>query len=154
MDEKLPSNPVTDDLITGDPFEPERGTQYEIGVKADLLDNKLSTTLALFHLERTNVIEEGANSPLGSQQTGKQRSQGVEVSVAGEITPEWNIIASYAYTDAIISEDDVFTEGNSLRNVPKNAASLWTTYQIKSGKPARLGIGFRTILRRRTPRRL
>lgn len=134
-------DPVTDDLITGDPFEPERGTQYEIGVKADLLDNKLSTTLALFHLERTNVIEEGANSPLGSQQTGKQRSQGVEVSIAGEITPEWNIIASYAYTDAIISEDDVFTEGNSLRNVPENAASLWTTYQIKSGNLRGWGLG-------------
>lgn len=134
-------DPVTNDLITGDPFEPEKGTQYEVGVKADLLDNKLSTTLALFHLERTNVIEEGANSPLGSQQTGKQRSQGVEVSVAGEITPEWNIIASYAYTDAIISEDDVFTEGNSLRNVAKNAASLWTTYQIKSGNLRGWGLG-------------
>ncbi len=134
-------DPVTNDLITGEPFEPEKGTQFEIGVKADLLDNKLSTTLALFHLERTNVIEEGANSPLGSQQTGKQRSQGVEVSVAGEITPEWNIIASYAYTDAIISEDDVFTEGNSLRNVPENAASLWTTYQIKSGNLRGWGLG-------------
>lgn len=134
-------DPVTDELITGEPFEPEKGTQYEIGVKADLLNNKLSTTLALFHLERTNVIEEGANSPLGSQQTGKQRSQGVEVSIAGEITPEWNIIASYAYTDAIISEDDVFTEGNSLRNVAKNAASLWTTYQIKSGNLRGWGLG-------------
>lgn len=134
-------DPVTDDLITGEPFEPEKGTQFEIGVKADLLNNKLSTTLALFHLERTNVIEEGANSPLGSQQTGKQRSQGVEVSIAGEITPEWNIIASYAYTDAIISEDDVFTEGNSLRNVPENAASLWTTYQIKSGNLRGWGLG-------------
>ena len=134
-------NPVTNELDIGEVFEPERGTQYEIGVKADLLDNKLSTTLALFHLERTNVIEEGANSPLGSQQTGKQRSQGVEVSVAGEITPEWNIIASYAYTDAIISEDDVFTEGNFLRNVPEHAASLWTTYQIKSGSLRGWGLG-------------
>ncbi|BAY81666.1 ferrichrome-iron receptor [Calothrix parasitica NIES-267] len=130
-----------DELITGDPFIPEKGTQYEIGVKADLLDNKLSTTLALFHLERTNVIEEGANSGFGSQQTGKQRSQGVEVSVAGEITPEWNIIASYAYTDAIISEDDTFPEGNSLRNVPKHGASLWTTYQIKSGNLRGWGLG-------------
>lgn len=134
-------NPVTNELDIGEVFEPERGTQYEIGVKADLLDNKLSTTLALFHLERTNVIEEGANSPLGSQQTGKQRSQGVEVSVAGEITPEWNVIASYAYTDAIISEDDVFTEGNSLRNVAKHGASLWTTYQIKSGNLRGWGLG-------------
>ncbi|MEM6401727.1 MAG: TonB-dependent siderophore receptor, partial [Cyanobacteria bacterium P01_D01_bin.116] len=128
-------------LITGDPFVPETGTQYEVGVKADLLDNKLSTTLSLFHLERTNVREEGADSSLGSQQTGKQRSQGVEVSVVGEILPGWNILGSYAYTDAIISEDDTFTEGNSLRNVPKHGASLWTTYQIQSGTLEGLGLG-------------
>ena len=134
-------DPVTSERIEGDPFEPEIGTQYEIGVKADLLDNKLSTTLALFHLERTNVIEESARGQVGSEQTGKQRSQGVEVSVAGEITPEWNIIASYAYTDAIISEDDVLPEGNFLRNVPEHAASLWTTYQIKSGNLRGWGLG-------------
>jgi len=125
----------------GDPLKPEFGTQYEVGVKADLLDNKLSTTLALFHLERTDVRVNGALDPLSVTQTGKQRSQGVEVSVAGEITPEWNIIASYAYTDAIIAEDDVFEEGNSLSNVPKNGASLWTTYQIKSGNLRGWGLG-------------
>ncbi|MEL6462181.1 MAG: TonB-dependent siderophore receptor [Cyanobacteria bacterium J06621_15] len=134
-------DPTTNTIVFGDPFEPEVGTQYEVGVKADLLDNKLSTTLALFHLERTNVNEEGAASAFGSQQTGKQRSQGVEVSVVGEITPEWNILASYAYTDAIVSEDDAFPEGNSLRNVPKHGASLWTTYQIKSGNLRGWGLG-------------
>lgn len=127
--------------VDGDPLEPEFGTQYEVGVKADLLDNKLSTTLALFHLERTDVRVDGAVDPLSVTQTGKQRSQGVEVSVAGEITPEWNIIASYAYTDAIIAEDDVFEEGNSLSNVPKHGASLWTTYQIKSGNLRGWGLG-------------
>ncbi|MGD1913727.1 MAG: TonB-dependent siderophore receptor [Rivularia sp. (in: cyanobacteria)] len=132
---------TTNTLITGDPFEPETGTQYEVGVKADLLDNTLSTTLSLFHLERTNVIEEGADSSLGSQQTGKQRSQGVEVSVVGEILPGWNILGSYAYTDATIAEDDTFDEGNSLRNVPKHGASLWTTYQIQSGTLEGLGLG-------------
>lgn len=134
-------DPVTLQRIDGDPFEPERGTQYEVGVKADLLDNRLSTTLALFHLERTNVIEESARGQVGSEQTGKQRSQGVEVSVAGEIVPGWNILGSYAYTDAIISEDDVLPEGNSLRNVPKHGASLWTTYEIQSGSLQGLGLG-------------
>ncbi|MBE9215022.1 TonB-dependent siderophore receptor [Plectonema cf. radiosum LEGE 06105] len=131
----------TNDFITGEPFEPERGTQYEIGVKADLLNDRLSTTLALFHLERTNVIEESAIGQVGSQQTGKQRSQGVEVTIAGEILPGWNLLSSYAYTDAIISEDDVLPEGNSLRNVPKHGASLWTTYQIQSGSLQGLGFG-------------
>ncbi|MEO1560267.1 MAG: TonB-dependent siderophore receptor [Cyanobacteria bacterium J06632_19] len=127
------------DGVTGEPLQPEVGTQYEVGVKADLLDNKVSTTLSLFHLERTNVREN--IDQFNVQQTGKQRSQGVEVSVVGEILPGWNILGSYAYTDAIIAEDDFFTEGNYLINVPKNGASLWTTYQIQSGNLEGLGFG-------------
>ena len=51
------------------------------------------------------------------------------------------LFRSYAYIDAIISEDDTFPEGNSLRNVPKHGASLWTTYQIQSGNLEGLGLG-------------
>lgn len=133
-------DPNTNSLISGDPFEPERSTQYEVGIKTDL-NNQISTTLSLFHLERTNVAEQAPNDPLGFQQTGKQRSQGVELSVTGEILPGWNILTSYAFTDTEISEDDSFPEGNQLRNVPKHAASLWTTYQIQSGSLEGLGLG-------------
>lgn len=127
--------------VFGDPFQPERGTQYEVGVKADLLDERLSTTLALFHLERTNVFVQGDNNPAAIQQAGRQRSQGIELNLAGEITPGWNIFASYALTDATITEDNRIEEGNFLVNVPKNAASLWTTYEIQSGSLRGLGFG-------------
>ena len=130
----------TNQLILGDPFDPERSTQYEVGIKADL-NNQISTTLSLFHLERTNVAEQAPNDPLGFQQTGKQRSQGIELSVVGEILPGWNILTSYAFTDTEITEDDSFPEGNQLRNVPKHAASLWTTYQLQSGNLQGLGLG-------------
>jgi outer membrane receptor for ferric coprogen and ferric-rhodotorulic acid len=35
-------------------FPPERGTQYEVGVKADLT-NRLSLTLAAYEITKTNV---------------------------------------------------------------------------------------------------
>lgn len=34
----------------GTEFKPTRGTQYEVGVKADFLEGRLSTNLALYHL--------------------------------------------------------------------------------------------------------
>ncbi len=123
------------------PFEPQRGTQYELGVKADWLDGALSTTLALYHLTRTNVVTDDVDNPGFSIQTGEQQSQGVEFNVAGEILPGWNIIGGYAYTDASITEDNTFPVGNAIDNVPEHAASLWTTYTLQEGNLAGLGFG-------------
>ena len=135
-------DPVTNQ-VTGfsDPFEPERGTQFEIGVKADLLDDRLSTTLALYRLRRTNFTTEDPVNPVGQVQVGEQRSQGIELTATGEILPGWNVLAGYTFTDAEVTEDNQFEEGNNLNNVAKHAASLWTTYEIQQGNLEGLGFG-------------
>ncbi|MEA5619312.1 TonB-dependent siderophore receptor [Cronbergia sp. UHCC 0137] len=126
----------------GEPFEPEKGTQYEIGLKANLLGDRLSTTLAFYNLERTNVAAQGLSEPLSQIQIGKQRSQGIELDVAGEILPGWNLTASYAYTDTEITEDSrAEFDGKQLQNVPKNAFGLWSTYELQSGNLKGLGMG-------------
>jgi iron complex outermembrane receptor protein len=122
-------------------FEPTRGTQYEVGVKADWFDNRLSTTLAFYDLTQTNVLTEDPNNPEFQIQTGEQNSKGIELQTTGEILPGWNIIAAYAYTDAKITEDNVFAVDNALPNVPENALSLWNTYTISEGDLSGLGFG-------------
>jgi iron complex outermembrane recepter protein len=122
-------------------FEPSRGTQYEVGVKTDFLDRKLSATLAAYHIIKTNVTTPDPNNPGFSIQTGEARSQGIELDIAGEVLPGWKIIASYAYTDAEVTEDNVTPVGNQLDNVPFNQASLWTTYEIQKGNLRGLGFG-------------
>ncbi|MEH2122315.1 TonB-dependent siderophore receptor [Nostoc sp.] len=120
--------------------EPERGTQYEIGVKADLTD-RLATTLAFYDLTRTNLSAEDPNNPQRTIQIGEQRSRGIEFDISGEILPGWNIIAGYAYTDGEITKDNPSTVGNQLNNVPRHALNLWTTYEIQSGSLKGLGFG-------------
>jgi iron complex outermembrane receptor protein len=123
------------------PFLPERGTQYEVGVKADL-SNRLSATLAFYDLTRTNVETTDLADTRFSIQTGEQRSRGIELSIGGEILPGWNIIAGYAYTDAEVTEDNTPGRvGNQLNNTPKNAFNLWTTYEIQKGNLQGLGFG-------------
>ena len=126
--------------FAGGIFDPERGTQYEIGVKGEIGD-RLNATLALYDLTRTNVSTQDPQNPEFDIQTGEQNSQGIELSVAGEILPGWNITGGYAYTDAIVTEDSVFAEGNRLNNTPENAVSLWTTYEIQRGSLQGLGFG-------------
>lgn len=120
--------------------QPERGTQYEIGVKADL-SNRLAATLAFYDLTRTNLPTSDPNDPRLTILVGEQRSRGIEFDVSGEILPGWNIIAGYAYTDAVITEDNDLPVGNQLNNVPKHALNLWTTYEIQSGSLKGLGFG-------------
>ncbi|MBE9167122.1 TonB-dependent siderophore receptor [Pleurocapsales cyanobacterium LEGE 06147] len=133
---------VTGRSATGEVFKPSRGTQYEVGVKADWLDNRLFTTIAFYDLTLSNLTTFDPENPQFDVQTGEQNSQGIELVTTGEILPGWNVIASYTYTDAKITEDNNFTVGNSLPNVPKNAASLWTTYTISKGSLQGLGFGF------------
>jgi iron complex outermembrane recepter protein len=125
----------------GRAFEPTRGTQYEVGVKTDFLDKKLSTTLAAYQITKTNVTTTDPNDPAFSIQTGEQQSQGIELDVKGEILPGWDVTVAYAYTDAEITEDNTFTVGNQLNNVPYNQASLWTTYELQQGDFKGLGFG-------------
>jgi iron complex outermembrane recepter protein len=122
-------------------FEPERGRQYEVGIKADFND-RLSATLAFYDLTRTNVLTEDPNNPGFQIQTGEQNSQGVELNLTGEILPGWNFIAGYAYTNARVTEDNTLKPGNLLPNVPKHAFNLWTTYEIQKGNLQGLGLGF------------
>ncbi|MGD1951889.1 MAG: TonB-dependent siderophore receptor [Leptolyngbyaceae cyanobacterium] len=121
-------------------FVPERGTQYEIGVKADI-NSRLSATLALYDLTRSNVTTSDPDNPFFQIQTGEQRSQGIELDMSGEILPNWNIVLGYAYNDARVTEDNSIPEGNRLRNAPQHALNLWTTYKIQQGDLQGLGFG-------------
>ena len=126
---------------TGEFLEPECGTQYEAGVKAELLDGRLFTTLAFYHLTRSNVATTDPDDSNFSIAVGEQRSQGIEFDITGEIQPGWNVIAAYAYNDAEITEDNKFEVGSRLYNVPKHSANLWTTYEIQNGDLQGLGFG-------------
>ncbi|MDB9529320.1 TonB-dependent siderophore receptor [Oscillatoria sp. CS-180] len=133
-------NPVIGRSEAGEIFEPERGRQFEVGLKADISD-RLSATLAYYQLRRTNVSTQDPANQGFQVQVGEQASDGVELDIAGELAPGWNIIASYAYTDARVLEDNEFPEGLQLTNVPKHSASLWTSYEIQDGDLEGLGFG-------------
>ncbi|MDF5709346.1 MAG: TonB-dependent siderophore receptor [Nostoc sp. S4] len=132
--------PVSGNAADGSVFEPQRGTQYEVGVKADLSD-RVSATLAAYQITKTNVLTTDPNNLSFSIQVGEQRSRGVELDIAGEILSGWKIIGTYAYTNAEITQDNQLPVGNLLNNVAPHSASLWTTYEIQRGSLQGLGFG-------------
>jgi iron complex outermembrane receptor protein len=132
--------PAIGQAFDGSDFKPTRGTQFEVGVKADL-NTRLSTTLALYQITQSNVLTDDPDNIGFSVQTGEQRSRGVELSLAGQILPGWNIFASYAYNDARVTQDNFIPVGNRVQRTTPHAASLWTTYEIQRGDLKGLGAG-------------
>jgi iron complex outermembrane receptor protein len=126
---------------TNEPFEAERGEQFEVGVRQEFFDSRLAATLALFDITKQNVLTTDPVDESFSVQTGRQRSRGIEFDLVGEPLPGWNVIANYAYIDAFVSEDNDIPEGERLPGIPRNSASLWTTYEIRQGNLQGLGFG-------------
>jgi iron complex outermembrane recepter protein len=135
-------NPSTRTTFLGTPLGAERGEGFEFGVKTELLNQKLLATLSYFNITKNNVAASDPNFPLFSIPVGQQRSQGIELDVAGEILPGWKIIGSYAYTDAKVSKDtNLDNIGKRLSGVAEHSMSLWTTYEIQKGTLKGLGFG-------------
>lgn len=122
-------------------YDAEVAEQFEVGVKQELIKDRLSANLALFNLNRNHILTTDPSNPLLEVLTGKQRSQGVELDIAGNITPRWKAIATYAYTVAKVTSDTTFPVGDLLSNVPRHSASLWTVYQVPAIPGFQLGAG-------------
>lgn len=125
-------------------FDPSMGTQYEAGVKVDIVPGRLTSTVAVYRITKTNVLAVDPTNSLFFVQTGEQRSQGVEFDVTAQLTPGWRVIATYAYTDARITADTTVSIGNRLPLVARHTGSFWTTYDLQNGplKGFGAGIGF------------
>jgi len=129
--------------VDGSFLDPSKGEQFELGIKATPLDQQLLLTAAIFDLRKTKVPTGDPANPNFSIQTAEQQSRGLELDVSGNLLPHWSLGASYTYTDAKISESDnvLFPVGQELGNIPRHAASLFSSYRISSGALRGLGLG-------------
>jgi len=126
--------------LTSEALKPERFDNVEIGAKWQPVKGLLATA-ALYRLDRTNSRAPGAN-PGTIVLTGAQRSRGLELSLAGDITPRWQISSGYAWQKADISRTTAAAPaGREVALVPRHQFSLWNRYDFAE----RLGLGLGVI---------
>ncbi|HKS59074.1 MAG TPA: TonB-dependent siderophore receptor [Steroidobacteraceae bacterium] len=117
-------------------LEPQESTNYELGTKWDLLEGRLSTTAAVFHTVNTNVVtsETIGGTVVAVSFDSEQQVQGIELSVSGLLTPQWQVFAGYAYLDSEFSKSVTPNQQDAtLQWTPRNSGNLWTTYQLPLG---------------------
>jgi len=123
-----------------DSLDPLESEQIEVGIKKEWLDGRLATTLAAFEIEKSNIAVDDPDGDFQIQ-IGEQRSRGVELDISGKLTPQWRVIASAAYLDAEVTEDERFTEGNQLPNAAEWTGSLWSVYDFSAAPVRGLSVG-------------
>ncbi|MEX7521781.1 TonB-dependent siderophore receptor, partial [Acinetobacter baumannii] len=133
--------PNTGASRNGEGFDPEEGTTYELGFKWQALDNMLSIDSAIFYANKENVLTLDPVDSAYKVAAGEVRSRGIELNIAGQITPAWKIIGGYAFTDAEVTKDNTLQKGTALANIPKNSFNLLNIYEFQVGPLQGLGLG-------------
>ncbi|MET3676821.1 MULTISPECIES: TonB-dependent siderophore receptor [unclassified Pseudomonas] len=127
--------------LQGSGFDPEKGKSYELGVKWEAPDRQLSVDAAIYHIVKENVLTRDPADPNYNLAAGEVRSRGLDINVAGNLTPEWRVIGGYAYVDAEVTKDNRLPSGTRLANIPRNSFSLLNTYEFQDGLAKGLGLG-------------
>ncbi|HUL03272.1 MAG TPA: TonB-dependent siderophore receptor [Gemmatimonadales bacterium] len=117
----------------GKKLEPQIGIQYELGAKANLLGGKVTTSVSLFTLTKSNIPE---YDPVNyfPHIVGEARSRGLELDLAGQVSAHLSLIGAYTYDEAVITKDAISgTQGNRLSGVAPHVFSLWAKWDTAPG---------------------
>lgn len=134
---------------TNDSLDPEESTNIEAGLRWGLFENRVQLQGAVFQTKKENAKEFDATGTEIARSGDGQEISGFEVGLAGRITDEWSINAGYTWLDPTITDSTTTytfrgvtrsVVGNTINFTPRNAASLWTTYNF-TGPLAGLEIG-------------
>ena len=133
--------PVTSlNTSTGKPFEPEKGDQYELGLKYQPVGLDATFTAAIFELTQENVRK---TLPGNIQtQLGEVRSRGIELEAQANVTENISLVANYTKLDPETTKTTRPAEKDKMpANVADELASLWAHYQFHGGMLDGLAFG-------------
>ena len=130
--------------ITTAVLKPEKFTTLETGVKWDIRPD-LALTGAVFQLDRTNVITVDPNDSSRSFLTKGQRTEGIEISLNGQLTSNWSVMGGYAYQVGEITstQSPAALKGASVAELPRHTFSVWNRYDFTPRLGAALGVIYR-----------
>ena len=124
------SPPSSQDKIFGNNFglKPEHDLGWDIGIRQELWDNRVTAGLTCFHNDLSNVI--GFNGLFQTLNLGAAETQGLEAELRAQPVADLVFTASYTYLDAekTSSADISQPQGARLPRRPRNEAYVSASY--------------------------
>jgi iron complex outermembrane receptor protein len=124
----------------GNLLDPMKGKQWEAGVKVEPEGMNSQFSASVFRINQKNIAtKEEPTDPYRS--IGEIESEGVELEAVGQLTDSLRLQAAYTYTDIRYKKSSPEEEGKRAVYAPRNMASTWLSYDVKSGPLDGLTIG-------------
>ncbi len=112
---------------TGQQFEPSKADQYEVGLRYQPAGENFLVSGAIFRIEQDHVLMTDPDNNLFSIQTGKVRSQGIELEARASIGA-LNLVAAYSYTD--VRNEEGALKDERLALAPYHNVAVWADYKL------------------------
>jgi len=110
--------------------KPEKTENIELGTKWNLLGEKLLATAAIFQTTKSDVMEGANYDSVGTFNTGKNRVQGIELGLAGNVTEKLSAFAGVAFMESeVLASATAANVGKTLSNFADITASAQLRYQ-------------------------
>jgi len=135
--------------------DPEITVNKEIGAKLDFLDGALNLTAAVFNLERSGIKNTDPTNPARQINVGTQRTNGMELALAGKLPGRWDISAGYAYLDGRMTKSlatvsslqlpvgaAMPVQGKIAPLTPRHSAFVWLMKDLGNGLSAGGGVNY------------
>ena len=138
--------PNTGTTVNGDALEASIIDQFELGVKKEFLEGKLTSNVTLYQIVNSNLAQTAefkANGTLNTDTSikvlsGETTSKGVEVDITAKPVEGLNIIAGYSYNDMRYTKtsgtNGSFIVGDREVRTPATTANLSFFYTLQGGK--------------------
>lgn len=137
--------------IAEEPLPPRTGQQYEVGIKGEYFGGSLIGHLALYFIEDKNRAISDPNAPPGigaALPAGEVSSDGFEIELSGQVLPNLNLAAGYAYVSTEFEEGPADQQGETFSTItPRHNFNLWANYQLALGplEDFDVGLGVRSV---------
>lgn len=123
-------------------LDPQEARSFEVGIKWDFFEKRLSTSLAAYKTKNLNIV--GTDAITGTTtQDPSEDIEGIEFGISGQLSRNWFVSGGISLMDAEREAGNTTTaattDGATLRFSPAVGVSLWTEYKLPIG--LRLGGG-------------
>lgn len=127
----------------GSILDPETGEIYEVGLKSEWFEQRLSVNAAVYRIDRDKVpisVEAGPGSFFAIP-SGLQRSDGFEIEINGQPVPGWNLSFAYNQLDSEFKDPRDPFFGATPGGAADWQVGLHTSYELQSGPLQGFGFG-------------
>lgn len=127
--------------IHDEPLKPSTVDQFEVGIKKNLFRNAVAVNLTAYQIENRNTYATARFKADGTENSdstikefaGKMRSQGVELDITGNPTPQLSLIGGVSYNHSVYTstpDDFGYVENQRLVRTPATTANASVFYKF------------------------